>query len=251
MTAAKDQKPHGKGGDDAKGGEKPAGGDKRDAAGAEKAAARAAAKAKKEGGGDKAEKPAKAAKPAGPKVPARVKERYVKEVVPTLMKERNYPNVMAVPRLRKIVVNMGVGEATQNIKLLDAAIDELGRITGQRPAMRRSRKSIAAFRLRQGMPIAATVTLRGDRMYEFVDRLFNVALPRGRDFRGVPTNSFDGRGNYTLGLKDQLIFPEVDYAKVDKMRGMNVTFVTSARTDEESKLLLQHLGMPFRHQEGR
>jgi large subunit ribosomal protein L5 len=247
----KDQKPHGKGGDEAKGGEKPAGGDKRDAAGAEKAAARAAAKAKKEGGGDKAEKPAKAAKPSGPKVPARVKERYVKEVVPSLMKERNYPNVMAVPRLRKIVVNMGVGEATQNIKLLDAAIDELGRITGQRPAMRRSRKSIAAFRLRQGMPIAATVTLRGDRMYEFVDRLFNVALPRVRDFRGVPTNSFDGRGNYTLGLKDQLIFPEVDYAKVDKMRGMNVTFVTSARTDEESKLLLQHLGMPFRHQEGR
>ena len=143
------------------------------------------------------------------------------------MKERSYPNVMAVPRLQKIVVNMGVGEATQNIKVLDAAMDELGRITGQRPAMRRSRKSIAAFRLRQGMPIAATVTLRGDRMYEFVDRLFNVALPRVRDFRGVPTSSFDGRGNYTLGLKDQLIFPEVDYAKVDKMRGMNVTFVTS------------------------
>jgi large subunit ribosomal protein L5 len=147
---------------------------------------------------------------------------------------------------------MGVGEATQNIKVLDSAMEELGRITGQRPAMRRSRKSIAAFRLRQGMPIAATVTLRGDRMYEFVDRLFNVALPRVRDFRGVPTNSFDGRGNYTLGLKDQLIFPEVDYAKVEKMRGMNVTFVTSARTDEESKLLLQHLGMPFRsQQEGR
>jgi large subunit ribosomal protein L5 len=221
-----------------------------------RAAARAAAKAKKgggegeAGGEDKAAKP-KAAKPAGPKVPARVKERYVKEIVPALMKERSYPNVMAVPRLRKIVINMGVGEATQNIKVLDAAIDELGRITGQRPAMRRSRKSIAAFRLRQGMPIAATVTLRGDRMYEFVDRLFSVALPRVRDFRGVPTNSFDGRGNYTLGLKDQLIFPEVDYAKVDKMRGMNVTFVTSARTDEESRILLQHLGMPFRHQEGR
>jgi len=226
-------------GGEAKGGDKAHGADKRDPAGAEKAAARSA------------EKPKKAAKPAGPKVPARIKERYVKEVVPNLMKERNYPNVMAVPRLRKIVVNMGVGEATQNIKLLDTAIDELGRITGQRPAMRRSRKSIAAFRLRQGMPIAATVTLRGDRMYEFVDRLFNVALPRVRDFRGVPTNSFDGRGNYTLGLKDQLIFPEVDYAKVDKMRGMNVTFVTSARTDEESKLLLQRLGMPFRHQEGR
>ena len=143
---------------------------------------------------------------------------------------------------------MGVGEATQNIKVLDAAMDELGRITGQRPAVRRSRKSIAAFKLREGMPIAATVTLRGDRMYEFLDRLFNVALPRVRDFRGVPTNSFDGRGNYTLGLKDQLIFPEVDYAKVEKMRGMNVTFVTSARTDEESRLLLQYLGMPFRTQ---
>jgi large subunit ribosomal protein L5 len=249
----KDQ-PKGKGGE-GKGDKAQAhGADKRDPAGAEKAAARAAAKEKKGGGdagGEGAEKAKKAAKPSGPKVPARVKERYVKEVVPTLMKERSYPNVMAVPRLRKVVVNMGVGEATQNIKLLDAAIDELGRITGQRPAMRRSRKSIAAFRLRQGMPIAATVTLRGDRMYEFLDRLFNVALPRVRDFRGVPTNSFDGRGNYTLGLKDQLIFPEVDYAKVDKMRGMNVTFVTSARTDEESRLLLQHLGMPFRHQEGR
>jgi large subunit ribosomal protein L5 len=180
---------------------------------------------------------------------ARVKETYVKEIVPRLMKEREYPNVMAVPRLRKIVVNMGVGEATQNIKVLDAAMEELGRITGQRPAMRRAKKSIAAFRLRHGMPIAATVTLRGDRMYEFVDRLFNVALPRVRDFRGLPTNAFDGRGNYTMGLKDQLIFPEVDYAKVDKMRGMNVTFVTSAGTDEESKLLLQYLGMPFRTQQ--
>jgi large subunit ribosomal protein L5 len=244
-TDKKDEQPKAKGGDK--------GGDRGGAEGAAKAAARAEAKARKQKGGEgeAGPKPAKAAKPAGPKVPARVKERYTKEIVPALMKERNYPNVMAVPRLRKIVINMGVGEATQNIKVLDAAIDELGRITGQRPAMRRSRKSIAAFRLRQGMPIAATVTLRGDRMYEFVDRLFSVALPRVRDFRGVPTNSFDGRGNYTLGLKDQLIFPEVDYAKVDKMRGMNVTFVTSARTDEESKLLLQHLGMPFRHQEGR
>jgi large subunit ribosomal protein L5 len=179
---------------------------------------------------------------------ARVKESYVKEVVPRLMKERNYPNVMAVPRLTKVVINMGVGEATQNIKLLDAAMEELGKIAGQKPAMRRSRKSIAAFRLRQGMPIAATVTLRGDRMYEFCDRLFNVALPRVRDFRGVPQNAFDGRGNYTLGLKDQIIFPEIDYAKVDKLRGMNVTFVTTARTDEESKLLLSSLGMPFRNQ---
>ena len=183
---------------------------------------------------------------------ARIKENYQKQVVPKLMTERSYPNVMAVPRLHKVVVNMGVGEATQNIKVLDTAMDELGRITGQKPAMRRSRKSIAAFKLRQGMPIAATVTLRGDRMYEFIDRLFNVALPRVRDFRGVPTNSFDGRGNYTLGLRDQLIFPEVDYAKVEKLRGMNVTFVTSARSDEESRLLLQYLGMPFRNsQEAR
>ena len=179
---------------------------------------------------------------------ARIKENYVKQIVPRLMKERNYPNVMAVPRLRKVVINMGVGEATQNIKLLDAAMEELGKIAGQKPAMRRSRKSIAAFRLRQGMPIAATVTLRGDRMYEFCDRLFNVALPRVRDFRGVPPSAFDGRGNYTLGLKDQILFPEVDYAKVDKLRGMNVTFVTTARTDEESKLLLSYLGMPFRNQ---
>ena len=180
---------------------------------------------------------------------ARIKETYVKTVAPRLLKEREYPNVMAVPRLQKVVVNMGVGEATQNIKLLDAAMDELGRITGQKPAVRRSRKSIAAFKLRENMPIGATVTLRGERMWEFLDRLFNVALPRVRDFRGVPPNAFDGRGNYTLGLKDQLIFPEVDYAKVDKMRGMNVTFVTSAHTDEESRLLLQYLGMPFRTQQ--
>jgi len=177
---------------------------------------------------------------------ARLKEKYVKEVAPRLMKEREYPNVMAVPRIQKIVINMGVGEATQNIKVLDVASEELGRITGQKAAVKRAKKSIAAFKLRQDMPIAAMVTLRGDRMYEFLDRLVNVALPRVRDFRGVPTNSFDGRGNYTLGLKDQLIFPEVDYAKVEKTRGMNVTFVTSARTDEESKLLLQYMGLPFR-----
>jgi large subunit ribosomal protein L5 len=182
------------------------------------------------------------------KAQPRVKEAYHKQAVPNLMKERSYTSVMAVPRLTKVVVNMGIGEATQNIKLLDAAMDELGRITGQRPSMRRAKKSIAAFRLREGMPIAASVTLRGDRMYEFLDRLFNVALPRVRDFRGVPTNAFDGRGNYTLGLKDQVLFPEIDYAKVDKMRGMNVTFVTTARTDEESKALLAQLGMPFRNQ---
>jgi large subunit ribosomal protein L5 len=178
----------------------------------------------------------------------RIKDSYQQQVVPRLLKERSYASVMAVPRLTKVVVNMGVGEATQNIKLLDTAMEELGKITGQRAAIRRARKSIAAFRLREGMPIAATVTLRGDRMYEFVDRLFNVALPRVRDFRGVPTNAFDGRGNYTLGLRDQIIFPEIDYAKVEKMRGMNVTFVTTARTDEESKLLLTYLGMPFRTQ---
>ena len=177
------------------------------------------------------------------------RRRTPKQVMPRLMKERGYPNVMAVPRLKKVVINMGVGEATQNIKLLDAAMDELGRIAGQKPALRRSRKSIAAFKLRAGMPIAATVTLRGDRMYEFCDRLFNVALPRMRDFRGVPHNAFDGRGNYTLGLKDQILFPEIDYSKVDKLRGMNVTFVTTARTDEESKLLLSYLGMPFRNQQ--
>jgi large subunit ribosomal protein L5 len=177
---------------------------------------------------------------------ARLKEKYAKEIAPRLMKERKYPNVMAVPKLQKIVVNMGVGEATQNIKVLDLASEELGRITGQKPAVKRAKKSIAAFKLRQGMPIGAMVTLRGERMWEFFDRLVNVALPRVRDFRGVPGNAFDGRGNYTLGLKDQLIFPEVDYAKVEKTRGMNVTFVTSAQTDEESKLLLQYMGMPFR-----
>jgi large subunit ribosomal protein L5 len=179
---------------------------------------------------------------------ARIKETYYKQIAPRLMKERNYSSIMAVPRLTKIVVNMGVGEATQNIKVLDAAMEELGKITGQRPAMRRARKSVAAFKLRQGMPIAATVTLRGDRMYEFCDRLFNVALPRVRDFRGLPSSAFDGRGNYTLGLKDQILFPEIDYSRVEKLRGMNVTFVTTARTDEESKLLLQSLGLPFRNQ---
>ena len=179
---------------------------------------------------------------------ARLKETYAKEIVPRLKKERSYSSVMAVPKLQKVVINMGVGEATQNVKLIDAALDELGQITGQRPAVRRARKSVASFKLREGMPIGVSVTLRGDRMYEFVDRLFNVALPRVRDFRGVSTSSFDGRGNYTLGLKDQIVFPEVDYAKVEKLRGMNVTFVTTARSDEESKQLLGYLGMPFRNQ---
>lgn len=178
---------------------------------------------------------------------ARLKEEFTKTLVPVLMKEGNYENIMAVPHLKSVVLNMGVGEATQNIKILDTAAEELGRIVGQKPAIRRAKKAIAAFKLREGMPIAATVTLRGDRMYEFVDRLFNIALPRVRDFRGVSKNAFDGRGNYTLGLKDQIIFPEIDYSKVEKLRGMNITFVTTANTDGEGRALLKALGMPFRN----
>src|SRR3989449_4061953 len=176
----------------------------------------------------------------------RLKEQYRNQVAPALMKEFNYRNPMAVPRLRKIVLNMGLGEAIQNAKLLDSATRELGEITGQKPVITRARKSIANFKLRKNMPIGAMVTLRGERMFEFLDRLTNVALPRVRDFRGVSTKSFDGRGNYTLGLRDQLIFPEIDYAKVDKVRGMNVTIVTTARTDDEARELLKQLGMPFR-----
>ena len=177
---------------------------------------------------------------------SRLKERFQKQVLPALKKEFSYANPMAVPRLVKIVVNMGVGEATQNVKLLDAATQELGQITGQKPVITRARKSIAAFKLRAGMPIGAAVTLRGDRMYEFFDRLVNVALPRVRDFRGVSTRSFDGRGNYTLGLRDQLLFPEIDYSKVDKVKGMNITIVTTARSDAEALALLKQMGMPFR-----
>ena len=176
----------------------------------------------------------------------RLKERYQKEVVPVLVKEFSYANANAVPRLRKIVVNMGLGEAIQNAKLLDSAAHELGQITGQKPVITRARKSIANFKLRKNMPIGAMVTLRGDRMYEFFDRLTNVAMPRVRDFRGVSTRAFDGRGNYTLGLRDQLVFPEIDYAKVDKTKGMNITIVTDARTDAEALALLRHMGMPFR-----
>lgn len=176
----------------------------------------------------------------------RLKERYQKEIVPTLTKEFNYSNPMAVPRLRKIVVNMGLGEAIQNAKVLDSASHELSQITGQRPVITRARKSIANFKLRKGMPIGAMVTLRGDRMYEFFDRLASVALPRVRDFKGLSTRAFDGRGNYTIGLRDQLVFPEVDYAKVDKVKGMNISIVTDARTDAEALALLRHLGLPFR-----
>jgi large subunit ribosomal protein L5 len=174
----------------------------------------------------------------------RLKDRFRKEVAPALMKEFNATNPM--PHLHKIDVNMGVGEATQNAKVLDPAVNELGLITGQKPVVTRAKKSIAAFKVREGMPIGAMVTLRGDRMYEFFDRLVNIVLPRVRDFRGVSTKAFDGRGNYTIGLHDQLIFPEISYEKVDKLKGMNVTIVTTARDDNQARALLKHLGMPFR-----
>jgi large subunit ribosomal protein L5 len=177
---------------------------------------------------------------------ARLREHYLKKVVPALTKEFTYTNVMAVPKIQKISLNMGVGEATQNSKLMDGAATELGMIAGQKPIITKARKSIAAFKLREGMSIGCTVTLRGDRMYEFFDRLVNVALPRVRDFRGVSSKSFDGRGNYTLGLKDQLIFPEIDYNKVDKVKGMNICITTTAKTDAEGLALLKQLGMPFR-----
>jgi len=176
----------------------------------------------------------------------RMREKYASEVVPALRKEFGYTNVMAVPRITKVVVNMGLGEGTQNAKIVDTGAEELGKITGQKAAIRRATKSISQFKLRKGLPIGAMVTLRGDRMYEFLDRLIAVALPRVRDFRGVSAKGFDGRGNYTLGLRDQLIFPEIDYMKVDKARGMNVSVVTTAKTDEEARKLLQLIGMPFR-----
>ena len=177
---------------------------------------------------------------------ARLKERFNKEIAPALQKELQLKNPMAVPRLHKIVVNMGMGEATQNPKLLDPAANELGQITGQKPVITKAKKSIAQFKVREGQSIGAMVTLRGEHMYEFLDRLINVVLPRVRDFRGVSTKSFDGRGNYTLGLRDQLIFPEIDYAKVDKLKGMNVTIVTTAHDDNSARALLRHFGMPFR-----
>jgi large subunit ribosomal protein L5 len=177
---------------------------------------------------------------------ARLREKYAKEVAPALLKEFSLNNAMAVPRIEKVVINMGVGEATQNAKLLDPAANELTAITGQKAVVTRAKKSIAAFKVREGMPIGAMVTLRGDRMYEFLDRLINIALPRVRDFRGVSSKSFDGRGNYTLGLRDQLIFPEIDYAKVEKQKGMNITIVTTARNDEQARALLKHMGVPFR-----
>ncbi len=176
----------------------------------------------------------------------RLRERYLTDVVPALSKEFGYGNIMAVPKIEKVVVNMGLGEATQNAKIVDVATDELGKITGQKASVRRAKKSIAQFKVREGQAIGAMVTLRGDRMYDFLDRLISISLPRVRDFRGVSARGFDGRGNYTLGLRDQLIFTEIDYLKVDKTRGMNVCVVTTAKTDEEARKLLQLLGMPFR-----
>jgi large subunit ribosomal protein L5 len=178
----------------------------------------------------------------------RLRSKFEKEVAPALLKELELKNTMAVPRLNKIVVNMGMGEATQNSKVLDPAVNELGQITGQKPIITKAKKSIAAFKVREGQAIGTMVTLRGDRMYEFFDRLVNIVLPRVRDFKGVSTKSFDGRGNYTLGLHDQLIFPEIAYEKVDKQKGMNVTIVTTAATDNQARMLLKHLGMPFRAQ---
>jgi large subunit ribosomal protein L5 len=178
---------------------------------------------------------------------ARLREKYVKQVIPALMKEFSYTNPMQVPRLDKVVVNMGVGDASQNIKLLDTAVDELTRITGQKPQTTRAKKAISNFKIRENMPIGAKVTLRGQRMYEFLDRLMSIALPRIRDFRGVPSRSFDGRGNYTLGVKEQIIFPEIEYEKVTRVQGMDICIITTARTDNEGKALLKNLGMPFRN----
>ena len=177
---------------------------------------------------------------------ARLREKYLKEIKPALQKELGIENTMAVPRLEKIVLNMGLGEATQNVKLMDPLIGDLAQIAGQKPVTTKAKKSIAAFKLRVGMPIGAMVTLRGDKMYEFLDRLISTALPRVRDFRGVSSKSFDGRGNYTLGMRDQLIFPEIDYSRVEKLKGMNVTIVTTAKDDNHARALLRHFGMPFR-----
>ena len=200
---------------------------------------------------DKDSKGAKKAAPSGPARPTpegyvpRLKQQYADEVVPKLKREFGIDNVMAVPRLERISVNMGVGEAIQNIKILDDAVEELAALAGQKPTITRAQKSIAAFKLRQGMPIGCRVTLRGNRMWEFLDRLITIALPRVRDFRGVPSKSFDGRGNYTLGVRDHLIFPEVDYNKVERPKGMNITIVTTAGNDERALYLLRELGMPF------
>jgi len=219
-------------------------------AGKEGKDAKAKPQAGKKAKGEEIEAAEAGSKPARPKLnnaaSARLRLRYTAELRPALMKELGLSNPMAAPRLEKVVVNMGVGEATQNAKVLDPAVAELAQITGQKPVITKAKKSIAAFKVREGQPIGCMVTLRGDRMYEFLDRLINVALPRVRDFRGVPSRSFDGRGNYTLGLRDQLIFPEIDYAKVERQKGMNITIVTTAKSDEHARALLKAIGMPFR-----
>jgi len=206
--------------------------------------------AKDKGAKDAAPPEPKAKEPKTPKeskkVDARLRHVYKDRVIPALVKEFGYKNVMGVPKIEKVAVNIGMGEATQNAKLMDGAVNELSAIAGQKPVITKAKKSIAAFKLREGMPIGTMVTLRGDRMYEFLDRLMNVALPRVRDFRGVSPKSFDGRGNYTLGVKDQLIFPEIDYNKVEKAKGMNISITTTAKTDAEGLALLKHMGMPFR-----
>jgi large subunit ribosomal protein L5 len=178
---------------------------------------------------------------------ARLKELYTKEIVPQLMKDFGYKSIMQVPRLEKVVINMGLGEAIQNIKILDSAAEELAAISGQKAVITKAKKSIASFKLRQGMPIGCMVTLRKDRMYEFLDRLMNISLPRVRDFKGISAKGFDGRGNYSLGIKEQLIFPEINYDKVEKIKGLNISIVTTAGTDEEGRALLKGLGMPFRN----
>jgi large subunit ribosomal protein L5 len=222
---------------------------------ADKAERKARAEAAKPGKAAKAGRADKGAKgkpeaappaPQVPRVPARLRERYRTEIIPRLMTQFNYTNRMQVPEVKKVVLNMGLGEAVGNVKVIDAAVEELGVITGQKPVVTRARKSEAAFKLRAGMPIGCRVTLRGERMYEFLDRLLSVALPRIRDFRGVPTKSFDGRGNYALGIREQLIFPEIRYDKVDMTRGMDICVETSAKTDEEARALLADLGFPFR-----
>jgi len=216
---------------------------------ADKAERKARAESAKAGKAEKAAKgkpEAVAAAPQVPRVPARLRERYRSEIISRLMQQFSYTNRMQVPEVKKVVINMGLGEAVGNVKVIDAAVEELGLITGQKPVVTRARKSEAAFKLRAGMPIGCRVTLRGERMYEFLDRLLSVALPRIRDFRGVPTKSFDGRGNYALGIREQLIFPEIRYDKVDMTRGMDICVETSAKTDEEGRALLAELGFPFR-----
>jgi large subunit ribosomal protein L5 len=178
---------------------------------------------------------------------ARLKELYDKEIVPLLMTEMSYKSIMQVPKIEKIVINMGLGEAIQNVKILDSAVEELAKISGQKAVITKAKKSIATFKLRQGMPIGCMVTLRKDKMFEFLDRLMNISLARVRDFKGLSPKAFDGKGNYSLGIKEQLIFPEIDYDKIDKIKGLNVTIVTTAKTDEEGRALLKHLGMPFRN----